>query len=165
MQNLLATVAPQVIDILLPLLLTVLAWASIRLAQFIRAHTNNVRVQGVLLRLNDAVLTTVGAVEQTVVVAAKASCAGGKLSPDAAAKIKQAALDALKSHLGKRGLDEVAGIIGIDSSAFDVFLSTRIEAAVGKLPESAPVPPVPTSSTADQDSKPKPSEERPKPKS
>ena len=138
MKALLASIAPQVLDVLTPLFLAALSWASVQLAIYIRAHAKNVAVQGVLLRLNDATYTAVGAVEQTVVAAAKASEIDGRLTGASAAAAKQAALDEIKSHLGAKGLAELTKILGVKPEDLAAFLSSRVESAVQSMPESKP---------------------------
>jgi hypothetical protein len=140
MKDFLASLAPQVLDILGPMLIAALTYASVRLAAYIKAHTENVRAQGILLRLNDAVATGVDSVEQTVVSTLQASTVDGRLSPQAAGKAKDAAIALIKAQLGDKGLAELIAILGVAPAAVDGVISSKVEASVGKLPDSPPRP-------------------------
>ena len=123
----------EILNIAGSLLLSLLGLATYHLTAWIKAHTRNARVQGVLLRLNDAVFTAVESVEQVVVAAMKSS--GDPLTLNGATIAKNAALVAIKTHLGPRGIAEVRDILGISSGDFDSFLGARIEARVLRMPE------------------------------
>ena len=140
MKALLASIIPQAIDLLTPLILAALGWLSWRAAGWIKAHTKNAQVQGVLLRLDDAVFTAVSALEQTVVVAAKTASSDGQLTKSDGAAVKAAALAEIKSHLGPKGIAELQAILGIKSDALDSFLSSRIESSVLQMPVSTQLP-------------------------
>lgn len=119
-----------------PLILAAVTYLSVRLASLIKAKTSNAYLQGVLLRLNDAVVVAVKEVNQTMVEALKASD-GGKLSETSKQNAKLAALQTIKAHLGPKGIAELAEVFGVAGVALDNLLGTRIEAAVGA---SKPVP-------------------------
>jgi len=87
----------------------------------------------VLVRLDDAVFNAVRSVQQATVDELKSVSADGKLTPEQREKVKQAAIDAVKAHLGDKGIAELAGILGLENGAIDKLLSTRIEAAVHDL--------------------------------
>jgi hypothetical protein len=80
--------------------------------------------------LDDAVLAAVREVHQVTVEELKAAIADGKLPPEERARVKQVAIDAVKSHLGKRGIGELATVLGLVDGAVDKLLATRVEAAV-----------------------------------
>jgi hypothetical protein len=143
MKALIAQVAPSLIDALTAILGPVITLVFARLATFIAAHAKNTAVQGVLVRLNDAVETAVLALEQTMVMTAKAAAGGGKMPKEIAAQVKQAALDEVKSHLGDKGLAELQVILGVHKLDLDAFLATRIEATVmdTSVPSDPVVPP------------------------
>jgi hypothetical protein len=134
MKALLASIIPQALDLLTPVFLAVIGWLSFQAAGWIRAHTKNAQVQGILLRLDDAVATAVGSLEQTVVVAAKSAAADGQLTKADGAAVKAAALAEIKSHLGPKGIAELQAILGIKPDGLDSFLSSRIEASVLQMP-------------------------------
>lgn len=123
----------KVLEILSPVLLAALTWASAKLAQLIRAKVQNEYLRGVLVRVDDAVFTAVKAVQQTVVEQIKEASADGKITDDEKKRIKEKALAAVKAHLGTKGLSEVGAILGLDGGALDGLLSSKVEAAVHDL--------------------------------
>ena len=123
----------KVLQILSPILLAALTWVAAKAAQYIQAKVKNEYLRGVLVRLDDAVLTVVREVQQVTVEAIKSGSADGKLTPDERARVKQAAIDSVKSHLGMKGIAELAKILGLEGGAVEKLLSTRVEAAVHDL--------------------------------
>lgn len=132
----------QLFQVCSPALLALIGWLSLKLADLIKAKTDNAYVQGVLLRLNDAVWTAVREVEQTMVGALKATNTdgSGKLTETSQANAKTAAINTIKEHLGPKGLAELGDIIGVAGPALDQFLGKRVEAVVN----AAKAPAVPT---------------------
>lgn len=127
------TIGWKVFQLLSPVLLAGLSWLSVKAAQLISANVKNEYLRGVLVRLDDAVVAAVREVQQVTVDALKAASADGQLTPDERAKVKQAAIDSVKSHLGTKGIGEIASILGLEDGAIDKLLSTRVEAAVHDL--------------------------------
>lgn len=123
-------------EILSPVLLLGLTWLSARAAQLIAAKVKNEYLKGVLVRLDDAVVSAVRETQQVTVEALKAANADGRLTPEERAQAKQAALDSLKSHLGIKGLGELAKVLGLEGGAIEKVLSSRVEAAVHGLKEA-----------------------------
>ena len=123
----------KVFEALSPLLLAALTWVAAKAAQYIAARVKNEYVRGALVRLDDAVLAVVREVQQVTVEAIKSGSADGKLTPDERARVKQAAIDSVKSHLGMKGIAELAKILGLEGGAIEKLLSTRVEAAVHDL--------------------------------
>lgn len=123
----------KILEILSPVLLAALAWAAAKLAQLIRVKIKHEYLRGVLIRLEDAVVVSVKDLQQTVVEEIKAASADGKISDDEKKRIKEKALASVKSHLGTKGLSELATVLGLDGGAIDGFLSSRVEAAVHDL--------------------------------
>jgi hypothetical protein len=128
----------KVLEILSPVLLAALTWAAAKLAQLIRAKVQNEYLKGVLVRLDDAVFTAVKGIQQSVVEQIKEASADGKITDDEKKRIKDKALTSVKSHLGTKGLAEVARILGLDGGALDGLLSSKVEAAVHDLRRAAP---------------------------
>lgn len=123
----------KVVEILSPLLLAALTWASAKAAQLITAKVKNEYLKGALIRLDDAVTAAVKEVQQTFVGSLKDARADGKLTPEEVATAKRSALDAAKSYLGIKGLVELAAVFGLDEGTIDKLLGKRIEAAVHDL--------------------------------
>lgn len=134
----LADIGLKALEILSPLLLTALAWLAAKGAQLISAKVQNEYLRGVLVRLDDAVFAAVREVQQVTVDAIKSGSADGTLTPEERDRVKQAALDSVKSHLGMKGLLELAKVLGLADGTVDKLLSTRIEAAVFDLKASRP---------------------------
>jgi hypothetical protein len=116
-----------------PVLLAAVTWVAARLGQLINARVRNEYLRGVFVRLDDAVLGVVREAHQVTVDALKAATVDGKLPPAARESIKQAALNAVKSQLGTRGLAEVARVLGLGTDSVDRMIGTKIEAAVHDL--------------------------------
>lgn len=105
-------------DLVIPLILTpVVGWLGVKLSGLITANVKNRYLQNVLLRLDDAVLTAVTEVEQTM----KGAPSGQK---------KQAAIDYLKTYVGKRGYLELKHVLGLDDDSILDLFEGKIEAAV-----------------------------------
>ena len=123
----------KVLQVLSPILLAALTWVAAKVAQYIQAKVKNEYLRGVLVRLDDAVLAAVREVQQVTVEAIKSASADGKLTAEERARVKQAAIDSVKSHLGMKGIAELAKILGLESGAVEKLLSPRVEAAVHDL--------------------------------
>ena len=123
----------KILEILSPVLLAALTWAAAKLAQLIRAKVKSEYLRGALVRLDDAVFTAVKDLQQSVVEEIKAASADGKITDDEKKRIKEKALVSVKSHLGTKGLSELATVLGLDGGAIEGFLSSKVEAAVHDL--------------------------------
>jgi len=128
----------EVVKILSPVLLAALTAVTAKFAQLIRARVHNEYLQGLLLRLDDAVVTAVKDLQQTTVERIKAASADGKISDEEKQQIRAAALAAVKSHLGANGRAEVAKLLGLQGEGMDGLVSAKIEAAVHDLHRAAP---------------------------
>ena len=130
-----ANVAGQVSTILLPVLLAGLSLASAKLAQYIHKKVQNEKLAGVLDKLDSLAFTVVASVAQTGVEAARDS--SGKLPSSVAKDAMNAALAALKSHLGPKGLAEIEQVIS--PADITAFLVDHLESAVGSKKAEAEV--------------------------
>src|SRR5690606_3248430 len=101
----------KVLEILSPVLLAAITWAAAKLAQLIRAKVGNEYLKGVLVRLDDAVFTAVKDLQQSVVEEIKLASADGKITDEEKRRIKDKALATVKSHIGAKGLAELAKIL------------------------------------------------------
>lgn len=128
-----ADIGVQVFQVLSPVVLAVVTWVAAKLAQLINARVKNEYLRGVLVRLDDAVLSVVREINQVTVEAIKSTSVDGRLPPGARETIKTAALNAVKAHLGVKGVAEVARVLGLDGPAVDRLIGTRIEATVNDL--------------------------------
>lgn len=135
----------KILEISSPVLLAALTWAAAKLAQLIRAKVQNEYLKGVLVRLDDAVFTAVKDLQQSVVEEIKAASADGKITDDEKRQIKERALASVKSHLGTKGLAEIAKVFGLEGGALETLLSSKVEAAVHDLRRTAPLAAAPAS--------------------
>ena len=101
------------------------------------ARTQSTQLASTLMQVGDSVGAAVRHVEQTLRPAIQEATADGKVTPEEAAKLKQAAVDAVKAELGDR-LGGMAKLLGLTPEGVENFLARRIEAAVHELPSSRP---------------------------
>ena len=116
---------------LAPVLIAALSYLSMKGAQLLQAKVKNEYLRGVLVRLDDALFTAVCEVQQVVVDRIKAE--SGKLDDAARERIKTAALDAVRTYFGPKGLAQVGRVLGIPASDVERHLETRLEATVYQL--------------------------------
>lgn len=126
-----------------PALVALVGWLSMRLAALIKANTSNAYLQGVLLRLNDAVAIAVRETQQVMVEQLKKTDPTGKLTETAKANAKAAAIATIKAHLGPKGITELATVFGVAGPALDGLLGARVEAAVAASKERSDAVPFP----------------------
>jgi hypothetical protein len=122
--------AADALNLLSPILMAALTWAATRVSRFISERIRNEKLRGVLLRLDDVVMSVVKETFQVTVEALKAATPDGKLPAATAGTIKAAALTAIKAQLGPKGLGELTETLGLTPDAADRLLSTKVEAAV-----------------------------------
>jgi hypothetical protein len=121
------------IDLALPALVTGIIWGITKVASYFKAKTNIEYVQGAIGRLNEAVVTAVREVEQTIKAELVKKRADGKITPDDARDIKAAAIAAAKSYLGAKGIAEIIKVLGIDASLVDKLVGGKIEQVLSEL--------------------------------
>ena len=126
----------KLVEILSPVLLAALTWVAAKVAQLISAKVKHEWLRGVLIRLDDAVLNATREVQQVVVNEIKAGRADGKLTAEERAQVKARAIESIRSHLGMKGLTELARVLGLEDGCLEKLLSTRVEAAVHDLRRS-----------------------------
>ena len=122
--------AMKVVEVLAPVLMAALTWAAALLANWLRAKVKNVYLQGLFLRLEDAVLTAVKEANQVMVDALKDASSDGVLTEEEKAAVKAKVIAVVKSHLGVKGLAELAKILGLDDGALTALIGSKIEATV-----------------------------------
>ncbi len=121
------------LQVLSPVLLAGLTWLAARVAALIRVRIANEHLRGLLLRFQDAVLVATKDLQQTMVDEIKADSADGKISAAERQRIKAAAVANVKSHLGPKGVAELARILGLADGALDSLIGAKVEAAVHDL--------------------------------
>ena len=133
--------------VLVPLTAIGVTWLGGRVGELIQAKVNNETLRGVLLRLDDAVVTAVKDLEQTIVADAKVAAADGKISREEARRIKDKAVRQVKSYLGPDGLKQLGTVLGLWELSVEDFIGSKVEASVLDLKRTA-VPSVPASTVA-----------------
>jgi hypothetical protein len=120
--------------LMLPVALSVISLAAVKLLQLINAHVKNATAQGILGRLDSLAEGIVRETLQTTVDAAKAANANGKLPTDVALAARDAAVTKLKGTLGAEGLADIEKVLGVEGDdAIGKFLITTIEAKVHQV--------------------------------
>jgi len=133
----------QIAEMLLPIFMALLSWGAVALANFIRAKVKNEYLAGALVRLNDAVLSAVKEVQQTIVDGLREARTDGVITEEEKDQIKARAVAAVRAYLGVRGLLELGKILGLDDSSLGAMIAGKIEAAVHDLRASKSDPPKP----------------------
>ena len=123
-------------------------WLGVRAGELIQARVDNEALRCVLLRLNDAVVTAVKDLEQSVVDEVKAAAEDGRISRGERRRIKEKAVRHVKSYLGPKGLKELGGVLGLWDLAVEDFIGSKVEAAVLDLRRTAAGNPSGAPSTA-----------------
>jgi hypothetical protein len=126
-------VIASLIDLALPALVTGIIWGITKVASYFKAKTNIEYVQGAIGRLNEAVVTAVREVEQTIKAELVKKRADGKITPDDARDIKAAAIAAAKSYLGAKGIAELIKVLGIDAAFVDKLVGGKIEQVISEM--------------------------------
>lgn len=108
-------------------LTVVLGLLGLKYRAWIAEKVKNARLSGILERLGNFAFQVVSELNQTVVAQLKKD---GKWNAEEAAKVKQMALDKLKSYIGPEGLKEAMAILGIDNATLMNLLGTMIEQSV-----------------------------------
>lgn len=117
---------PQIVDLLVPVVMALLAWLSTAATKWINAKVQNEYVSGALSRLNDAVFTAVKATEQTVAAELREAAADGQITKEEAESIKSHAVDSVKAYLGNKGMGELKRVLDADS--INKMIEDKIEA-------------------------------------
>lgn len=124
------TALQQLVTILTPLLMALVAWGTAELARWVRSHVKNAYLQGVLTRLDEAVATVVIELMHTEVRQLKDDTADGKLSAEDAQRLKDTAVKQIKAYLGKQAVNDLEKVF--DPKAVEQMISSKIEVAVGE---------------------------------
>jgi len=135
MSNLISTISAQIAGPLVDLLCVVIVAGIGAATRLLIAHTKNVRVQGVLGRLDVASEAAVRSVAQTEVDALKAGTVDGKLTPEQAKAASEKAMAIVKSNLGEKGIADLKNILGVDD--ITALISTHNEATVHRISSDA----------------------------
>ena len=119
-----------------PVILGALGWLAKLGAQLIAKKIKNEKIASILTRFDYLALSVVKKVMQTYVEDIRAASADGKLTDEEKKAAKDKAMLEVKSHLGLKGLEELAGVFGA-GDLLNSIIDTKIEATVHDL--KAPV--------------------------
>lgn len=133
-----------ILEIAIPLALAALGYGAQALAAFLKSKTKNETIGGILYRLTFAANDAVAYVMQTYVKEIKAarepdSDGGTSLTDHEKAYAMRQAINAAKSFIGQKGLDEIMKVLGLSEAAVDTLLEKKIEVAVNQAKVSAPL--------------------------
>lgn len=131
MSNIVSAISAQIAGPLVELLGILVVAAIGAATRLLIAHTANVRIQGVLGRLDLASEAAVRSVAQTEVDALKAATVDGKLTPEQAKAASEKAMAIVKANLGDKGVADLKKILGVDDVA--ALIATHNEAAVHRI--------------------------------
>jgi hypothetical protein len=104
-----------------------LVQAKVRLTE---AAIRSERLRAVLLRLDDAVVTAVMDIEQTLAAESKAVAGDGKLCREDRRRLKEAAVRRVKTFLGSAGLKELGDVLDVWELGIEDFIGAKVEATV-----------------------------------
>lgn len=124
--------AIQLLQLLGPVAISALTWAAGQLAAFFAAKTKNQNIGTAINMGNDAAVTVVSQLEQTLVATLKAKSGQGTLTGKDIEEVQKAALDNMRSYLGPNGLALICKALGIknDDKELGAWLAGKVQAAV-----------------------------------
>lgn len=129
--------------VLVPFAATGIHWLGARAGELIQAKVKNERLHAALLRLEDAVVTAVKDVEQTLVVEYRALARDGKLSREDRRRLKETAVRKVKTFLGSAGLKELGNVLDVWEMSVEDLIGAKVEATILDMKTAAP-PAAPT---------------------
>lgn len=102
------------------------------------------RLRCALLRLEDAVVTSVKDAEQTLVVEYRALAADRKLSREDRRRFKETVVRKVKAFLGATGLKERSNLLDVWELGVEVLIGAKVEATILDMkPATPPAEPTP----------------------
>lgn len=129
------------------ILVSVIGWVGVHAAAWLKAHTKNQALGGVLARVTDSIFSSVKsallASKAAIEDAKKASSPGGTaITSDELKGIKQIAWDSLKKEYGgMAGLSSFLSILGLGGDdGVSSWVDQRIEAAVHDTTKASAAP-------------------------
>ena len=116
--------------------------AKLQLAQ---TSAQRERLRAALLRLEDAVVTAVKDVEQTLVVEYRELARDGKLSREDRRRLKETAVRRVKTFLGSAGVKELGNVLDVWELSVEDLIGAKVEATILDMKTATP-PAAPTTS-------------------
>lgn len=119
-----------VVPVVFTSLAALIAFGGKKLIALIDAKTKNAAIAGILSRLTSAVQTTMLDINGTLKAAVSEAAADGVITPEEKRRIKEAALQRVKTHLGVKGLAEIVSVLGVAPASVDTVIGSHLEAAL-----------------------------------
>jgi len=110
--------------------------AKLQLAQ---TSAQSERLRAALLRLEDAVVTAVKDVEQTLVVEYRELARDGKLSREDRRRLKETAVRKVKTFLGSAGLKELGNVLDVWELSVEDLIGAKVEATILDMKTATPL--------------------------
>lgn len=123
---------------MLPILIGLVSWAGFEARRWIRQRMMNEHAEGALLRLVDAVETTVKETQQTTVKQIRKAAEDGHITPEEAERIRVDAVKRVREYLGRNGVTHLEKVF--DKDQIDAVIRAKIEAAVHDVKASGGKP-------------------------
>lgn len=123
----------QVLNAVLAVMGAVLSWVAVSARSYFQQKVENEYVEGLLLRLTDAVEVGVRDTAATLVPNVKAIAEDGKISAEEAVSLKESAKNAALDQLTRVDRSNLGDLF--DQQQFERKLDKLIEAAVQRLKE------------------------------
>ncbi len=124
--------------VLVPFAATGIHWLGARAGELIQAKVKNERLRAALLRLDDAVVTAVKDVEQTLVVEYRELARDGKLSREDRRRLKETAVRKVKTFLGSAGLKELGNVLDVWELSVEDLIGAKVEATILDMKTATP---------------------------
>jgi hypothetical protein len=124
--------------VLVPFEATGIHWLGARAGELIQAKVKNERLRAALLRLEDAVVTAVKDVEQTLVVEYRELASDGKLSREDRRRLKETAVRKVKTFLGSAGLKELGNVLDVWKLSVENLIGAKVEATILDMKTATP---------------------------
>lgn len=124
--------------VLVPFAATGIHWLGARAGELIQAKVKNERLRAALLRLEDAVVTAVKDVEQTLVVEYRELARDGKLSREDRRRLKETAVRKVKTFLGSAGLKELGNVLDVWELSIEDLIGAKVEATILDMKTATP---------------------------
>ncbi len=130
-----AELALQIAEVMLPVLVALLGFVSVKFTSWIKAKTKNEMVGGMLTRLVESSMRIVKGLEQSVVRKIKEGRApdspgGTKLTEEEQEEVAEEALISLHDYWGIKGCIEICSVLGLDKEEVTKLFKSHIESAV-----------------------------------
>lgn len=131
--------------VLVPFAATGIHWLGSRAGDLLQAKLHlaqtsaqSERLRAALLRLEDAVVTAVKDVEQTLVVEYRELARDGKLSREDRRRLKETAVRKVKTFLGSAGLKELGNVLDVWELGVEDLIGAKVEATILDMKKATP---------------------------